>query len=139
MNTMTIRHYRYAGRRITAVGGDIGPEQAPGLRRGLFLALTGVAEDLVIDTRGVTTMTPAGLAVLIGCRGRIQARGKSLVLVDERGPVSASLTRVGLFPAFAVRATVEDAVRLTERPPTAERDRGSSWRASPPRTGSVAR
>ena len=93
------------------------------MRDYLFLALTGLSEDLVIDTFGYYgDYSEREVAVLVGYRSRMIAREKTRVLVDEQGPVTASLTRVGLMPAFAVRATVEEAMLLTTRLATADQN-----------------
>jgi anti-anti-sigma factor len=73
------------------------------LRDRLFALLgspgtTGVR----LDVRAVTSIDASGMAVLVGARRKAQAVGRTLVLVDEEGPVTVSLRRTRLLPAFLV-------------------------------------
>ena len=59
-----------------------------------------------LDVRAVTSIDAAGVAVLVGARRAAQAAGLTFILVDSGGPVTQTLQRMHLLPAFLVTQVV---------------------------------
>ena len=86
------------------------------MRAQLLAALEGPQHALTIDMRGVSSLSPQAIAVLISVGERQQARDQRLTLICPRRSVTVrSLDRAG----------VRDTFRIVSEPPEASPPAGS--------------
>jgi anti-anti-sigma factor len=88
--------HRRPGHTIVALSGALDAAAAPALREHLIGALRHSGRLLIIDLREVTSADPAGLAVLVGIRGRAAGHGIVVRLVAPGPQVAGLLRTTGL-------------------------------------------
>ena len=107
---------RRRGHADLALTGDIAAAETSAMRAQLLAALEGPQHPLTIDMRGVSSVSPQAIAVLISVGKRQQARDQQLTLICSRRSVTArSLNRAG----------VRDTFRIVSEPPEAAAPAGS--------------
>lgn len=94
---------------IVTAGGEIDMDTAVGLARAVDEALSS-SPRLVFDLTLVTFMDSTGLGVLINARNRTRDAGGSVSLVHPPDLVRKILAGTRLQEAFAVFATLEEAL-----------------------------
>ncbi|HEX3620986.1 MAG TPA: STAS domain-containing protein [Acidimicrobiales bacterium] len=104
---------RVDGRVIVSVEGALDGASAPQLRDRLRDLIEGQGNrHLVLDLARTTRVDPAGLAVLVGARGRLRTAGGELVLAGLSDEIACSLAAVGLDRVFPIAPS--DAARANE-------------------------
>jgi anti-sigma B factor antagonist len=100
---------------VLRIDGDIDISAAPQIRA----RVTGLADDgtvhIIADLRGAGFLDSAGLGGLVGSGKELRARGGSLNLVASTGPILQTLRMAGLSDAFALHASVPDAITAGQR------------------------
>jgi anti-sigma B factor antagonist len=95
---------------VLRVGGEIDAYAAPQLRDRVSALAGNGAVHIIADLRGAGFLDSAGLGALVGSRKELRARGGSLTLVASTGRILQTLRIAGLGDAFALRASVLDAI-----------------------------
>jgi anti-sigma B factor antagonist len=98
------------GCAVLRVGGEIDAYAAPQLRDRVSALAGDGAVHIIADLRGAGFLDSAGLGALVGSRKELRARGGALTLVAGTGRILQTLRIAGLGDAFALRASVLDAI-----------------------------
>ncbi|MCT2584358.1 anti-sigma factor antagonist [Actinophytocola gossypii] len=97
---------------LTRVIGEIDLNVFDELRRALdtALALTAAPYPMVVDLDGVSFLSSAGLAELVGIDERARTRGVEVRFVATRREVLRPLRLTGLLDHLDIRAEVDEAL-----------------------------
>ena len=94
---------RRRGHADLALTGDIEGAETSAMRAQLLAALEGPQHSLTIDMRGVRSLSPQAIGVLISVGQRQRARDQQLTLIFPRRSAAArSLDRAGLRDTFRI-------------------------------------
>ncbi|WUH99937.1 STAS domain-containing protein [Spirillospora sp. NBC_00431] len=94
---------RLSDHTVIAISGELDIASIPSLRERLYVALRDPGMYVIIDLSGVTSCDASGLAMLVGARRRMEAKGTALILARPRPQTAGLLRATGLLHAFAVR------------------------------------
>ncbi|GHF38296.1 anti-sigma factor antagonist [Kitasatospora xanthocidica] len=106
---------------VCALAGDVTMDSEPIAAHALNAALDRAPSVLAVDLSRVELFTSTGLNLLLTLRQRTLGRPTALVLVAPSDMVRRVLEITETAPLFPVRATAEQAVRHSLRPPAAPR------------------
>ena len=100
---------RRRGHADLALTGDIEGAETSAMRAQLLAALEGPEHHLTIDMRGVSSLSPQAISVLVSVGKRQQARDQQLTLIcSQRSATTRSLSRAGLGDAFHILSEPAD-------------------------------
>ena len=95
---------------VLRVAGEIDVYTAPDLRQQVIDLADNGTRHIVADLRGVDFLDSTGLGALVGSLKRLRLRQGSLGLVISGGRILQLLVITGLTNAFAIHASVLDAI-----------------------------
>jgi anti-anti-sigma factor len=103
---------------IAHVTGELDMSNAEDVGATVIAATPNEAEAVILDLTGVDYLDSAGIYVIYGMRGSLQARGQVLILViPPTSPVHDSLRLAGVERPGEVADAVEDALRMLDGRP----------------------
>jgi anti-anti-sigma factor len=95
--TVTVRHLRGERQTIVAVSGAVDAAAVRTLRRALAKALR-MGAPILVDLTEATSVSRAGLAVLVAAYREAERRGTSLLFRTEPAQIRAILAALGVPP-----------------------------------------
>jgi anti-sigma B factor antagonist len=95
---------------VLRIAGEIDVYTAPDLRQQVIDLVDNGTRHIVADLRGVDFLDSTGLGALVGSLKRLRLRQGSLGLVISGGRILQLLVITGLTNAFAIHASVLDAI-----------------------------
>ena len=102
---------------VVAAEGDLDMATAPALKRRLLEFLRGSDDGVVVDLTKVTFIDSTAVGVLVGTQ-RALPRGRRFALACADPAVLRIFEITGLDGAFAIYATVEEALEWVEAAPS---------------------
>jgi anti-anti-sigma factor len=91
---------------VVVLSGDIGVEGTGWMRAQMLAELQGPARDMRVDLQQVRSLSPAGMAVLVGVRARQRAWDQKLTLVCSRDSAAGrALAQSGMARGFQISWT----------------------------------
>lgn len=103
---------------IAHVTGEIDMSNAEDVGATVIGATPSEAQGVILDLSGLDYLDSAGIYVIYGMRGSLQARGQSLILViPPASPVHDSLRLAGAERPGEVAEAVEEALRMFDGRP----------------------
>jgi anti-sigma B factor antagonist len=111
---------------VLRIEGEVDAYAAPQIcDRVVDLAGNGTVH-IIADLRGAGFLDSAGVGALVASRTGLRARGGSLTLVASTDRILQTLRITGLSDAFALHASVPDAIAADEHWQAAVSDEGDS-------------
>jgi len=95
---------------VLRMAGEIDIYSAPDLRQQVIDLVDNGTRHIVADLRGVDFLDSTGLGALVGSLKRLRLRQGSFGLVTSGGRILQLLVITGLTRAFAIHASVLDAI-----------------------------
>jgi anti-sigma B factor antagonist len=95
---------------VLRIAGEIDVYTAPDLRQQVIDLVDNGTRHIVADLRGVDFLDSSGLSLLVGSLKRLRLRQGSFALVTSGGRILQLFQITGLTNAFALHASVLDAI-----------------------------
>jgi anti-sigma B factor antagonist len=106
----SITQQTVGGFPVVAVQGEVDLSSAPELRRALTAVFDGGSSSVIVDLTGVGFLDSTGLGTLVAARASAATAGGQVAVVCDQGRLLKLFTITGLDGAFAIHASIDDAV-----------------------------